>query len=330
MRDTRTERLRRRAVSVTAVSVAAVSLTLTAPLWVAGGALVDLALARRRLPTVRLLAFGTAWCWLEVAGVSRAVGLWLIGRAADRDAHYALQRWWITRLMGALRRTTGIRVDATGAECLSPGPVVMVCRHVSLADSLLSAWVISDVARMNPHYVLKRELLSVPNLDVVGNRLPNCFIDRDADDAQAELDRLRAAAGQLGPSDVMVIFPEGTRATPAKRARAVDKIAVVSPHRAEVVGRLRHLLPPRPGGTLAILAGQPEADVVVAWHAGFDGMDSFGGIHRALRRPPPPVRFRMERIARHQLPADDQLEAWLDDLWVDTDQRIDQLHSEAP
>ena len=95
------------------------------------------------------------------------------------------------------------------------------------------------------------------------------------------------------------------------------------------VGCPSGLLPPRPGGTLAILAGQPEADVVVAWHAGFDGMDSFGGIHRALRRPPPPVRFRMERIPRHQLPSADQLGPWLDDLWVDTDQRIDQLHNEA-
>ena len=54
----------------------------------------------------------------------------------------------------------------------------MLCRHASLADSLVSAWVITSVAGMNPRYVLKRELLVDPCLDIVGNRLPNHFLDR--------------------------------------------------------------------------------------------------------------------------------------------------------
>lgn len=321
----RIARLRRRVASVSMVTFGALALTAGAPLWVPATVFADLVTGRRRLPTTRLGAFATGWCWLEVIGVARATGLWLVGRAGDLDAHYRLQRWWITSLMGVLKRTTGISIDATGAECLAPGPVVMVCRHASLADSLLSAWVISDVAKMNPHYVLKRELLAVPNLDIVGNRLPNCFIDRESADANAELTRLSNAAARLGSKDVMVIFPEGTRATPAKRAAALTKIAATDPARAEELAGLRHLLPPRPGGTLAILAGRPNADVVVAWHTGFEGMDSFAGIHRALRDRPRTVVFRMERLDRGLVDAGNDPARWLDDQWLTMDERIHQL-----
>lgn len=314
--------LRRRAVSITAVGCGAVLLTLTAPLWVPIAAVADLAMLRRRLPTVRLLAFATAWCWLEVCGVGAAGWLWVTRRRTDLAAHYALQRWWATRLMGTLRATTGITVEPSDAAILAPGPVIMLGRHASLADSLVSAWVITAGARMQPHYVLKRELLAVPNLDIVGNRLPNCFVDRQSADAEAELAKLRATAARLGADDVMVIFPEGTRSTPLKRERALAKIAERDPQRAARLSTLAHLLPPRPAGTLALLAGQPDADVVLAWHTGFDGWDSFGGIHRGVRRRPAPIRFEMTRIPRRELPRPEDLAQWLDAQWLDLDRRV--------
>ena len=308
-----------------ALLAAAILLTVLAPVWLPLAALADIVRGRRRLPTTRLLAFGWCWAWLETAGVAGAAMLWVTGRRNDQRRHYALQRWWAARLMGALRFTTGIRVDAAEAAALQPGPVVMLCRHASLADSLVSAWVVTSVAGMNPRYVLKRKLLADPCLDIVGNRLPNHFLDRNATDSDAELDALRRLADGLAADQVAVIFPEGTRATVAKRERALAKIAERDPSRAERLSALQHVLPPRPAGSLALLEGCPQADVVFAWHVGFDGLDNFGSILRHLARPPRPVQFHTRRVARADVPSADGFTLWLDEQWLRVDADVHAL-----
>lgn len=308
--------------------VGAIVLTALAPLWLPVSVLVDLARARWRCPIARLLAFGVGWAWLETAGVTVAAWLWLTGRSRDRDAHYRLQRWWAVNLMRVLRRTTGITTDVSGIDAFSPGPVVVLCRHASLADSLVSAWVITSLADKHPRYVLKRELLADPCLDVVGHRLPNHFLDRDAADSDAELAALIELASGLTSDDVAVIFPEGTRASPSKRARALERIAERDPARAERLAALQHLLPVRPAGSAALLTGADRADVVVAWHTGFEGLDTFGGILRALGRGAPRVRFAAVRVARDEVPSPtdrDAFTSWLDDRWLEADRAVDAL-----
>jgi hypothetical protein len=317
--------LRRRAVSVPALFAAAILLVLLLPLWLPLATLADLLRGRTRLPLVRLLAFGVCWAWLESVGVAIAGGLWLIGRSRAETPHFALQRWWAARLMDALRITTGIRVDAADASCLSPGPAILLCRHASLADSLLSAWVITSHARMNPRYVLKRELLADPCLDIVGNRLPNHFLDRESTDSAAELDALQRLSAGLEGDQVAVIFPEGTRASAAKRERALARITERDPERAQRMAPMRHLLPPRPAGTQALVDGCPAADVIIAWHVGFDGLDTFGGILRHLARTPRPVEFHARRIARADVPAGEGFVRWLDDEWLRSDEAVNAI-----
>lgn len=314
--------VRRRLQSVPALFLGAVLLVMFLPLWVIGSVLFDAVRGRFRLPTTRLLAFALCWSWLEVAGVSIAFGLWLTRRTHDEAVHYRLQRWWAARLMDALRITTGLRIEAADAESLSPGPAVMLCRHASLADSLVSAWVVTSGAHMNPRYVLKRELLFDPCLDIVGNRLPNHFLDREATDSTVELDALRTLSAGLQADQIAIIFPEGTRAAPAKRERAMQKIAERDPERADRLATLQHLLPPRPAGSAALLEGCPEADVVIAWHVGFDGLDTFGGILRHLGRTPPPVQFHARRVPRAAVPSGDEFTRWLDDQWVQADRAV--------
>lgn len=313
---------RRRLQSIPALLLAAVLLVVLLPLWLPLAALADVVRGRFRLPTARLLAFGLLWSWLETAGVSIAFALWLTGRRNDHAVHYRLQRWWAARLMDALRVTTGVRIEAADASCLSPGPAIMLCRHASLADSLVSAWVVTSGAKMNPRYVLKRELLFDPCLDVVGNRLPNHFLDRNATDSAAELSALTALSAGLRDDEIAIIFPEGTRASHVKRTRAMEKIREKDPTRADRLVSLQHLLPPRPAGSAALIAGCPDADVVLAWHVGFDGLDTFGGILRHLSRPPVPVRFHARRVDRADVPSGDAFTVWLDDQWVRADHDV--------
>jgi 1-acyl-sn-glycerol-3-phosphate acyltransferase len=313
---------RRRVASISGLFLAAVLLLVLLPLWIPVSIVADLIRGRVRLPIARLMLFALGWAWLESASVVIAFGLWLTGQRKNQELHFRLQTWWAANILGLFRATTGIRVTAENVDQLRPGPAVLLCRHASLADSLVSAWVITSLARMHPRYVLKRELLVDPCLDIVGNRLPNYFLDREAPDSQVELDALTRLSTGMGDRDIAVIFPEGTRASPEKRDRVMQKLSERDPVRAERVRSLQHLLPPRPAGSAALIAGSPQADIVVGWHVGFDGLDTFGGILRHLAHKPTPVRFRARRIARAEVPSGAAFTEWLDAVWLQADSDV--------
>lgn len=316
--------MKRRLVSIPAVILVGVVLVCGLPVWVTVGVLVDLVRRKWRFPIVRLLSFALAWAWLETSGVVASAVFWVAGRSSDQRRHYALQRWWARNLLRALRITCGVCVEVENSDALRPGPVVLLARHASLADSLVSAYVVTTVAGMEPRYVLKKELLADPCLDVVGGRLPNHFLDRGATDSTPELQALSDLTSTMGESTVGVIFPEGTRANPTKRAKALARIAEIDPTRAERVAAMRHLLPPRPAGAAAMLRGHSTCDVVMAWHVGFEGLDTFSGILAALARPIPPIRFVMRRIPRADVPSSyGEFVEWLDSEWMRMDDEVD-------
>jgi 1-acyl-sn-glycerol-3-phosphate acyltransferase len=328
-------RLRRRLISVPAIFAAAVLMVVLCPVWIVVSALADLVRGRFRLPTTRLLAFGTGWAWLELIGVTTAFGLWLTHRSGDLAAHYRIKRWWAGSLMKTLELTTGIALEYENLDQVAPGRAVVLCRHASLADSLVSAYVFTGPANKHTRYVLKKELEADPCLDIVGHRLPNHFLDRTSSDATAELDALRALSGRnggIGPDDVAVIFAEGTRSSPKKRDRALEKIGERDPERAARLAGLQHLIPPRPAGSRALLQGDPAADVVLAWHVGFDGLSNFDGILKHLAHKPRPVQFRMKRVPRAEVPVDDEaaFEGWLDTAWLQMDADVHRMLNSHP
>ena len=321
--------VRRRVTGIASVTAAALVLSIfVVPIMVVLVA-ADLLRLQRRLPLARLYAFGLCWAWLELAGVVAAGVLWVTGRGRDADAHHELQRWWAHQLMTALRVTCGITIDVDGVDALHPGPVVLLARHASLADSLLAAWVVTEHAQLRPRVVLKQELLADPCLDIVGNRLPNCFVDRGAEDAAPALAAIEEMGATMDARSVSVIFPEGTRANPAKRRRAVERIAERDPRRAERVAALTHLLPPRPAGTRALLRGAAAVDaaVVVGWHVGFDGLDTFRGILAALSKPRTTIRIRFARVDRPPTLEGEGFVSWLDDTWLQLDREVGALSS---
>lgn len=289
--------------------------------------IADLVLLRFRLPVTRLVVFALCWSWLETAGVLTSAGLWVIGRGRDVEAHYRLQRWWAGRLLASLRSTCGLELNVEGVEALSPGPVVLLVRHASLADSLVTAWVVTELGGLRPRFVLKDELLADPCLDIVGNRLANCFIDRSAADAEPALAAIAKLGAGMTPSDAAIIFPEGTRSNDAKRLRALERIAAHDEERAERLAELRHLLPPRPSGTRALIDSASGAHVVLGCHVGFERMDTFANIIAKLARQRITIRFRLTRVS---VPSTGQLDfdRWLDDTWLDLDRQVDKLLQE--
>jgi 1-acyl-sn-glycerol-3-phosphate acyltransferase len=321
--------MKRRLISMPGLILGALILTVAIPVWLPLVLVIDACRLKWRFPLARLLSFAVCWVWLETSGVICSALLWITGQSKNLPKHYALQRWWADRLLRALKATCGFSVEVENIDALQPGPVLLFARHASLADSLVSAYVVTTLAQMNPRYVLKRELLADPCLDVVGQRLPNHFLDRQATDSTPELLALEELVTGIDESTVGIIFPEGTRANKKKRDRALEKIAVVDAERAQRLQGMKHLLPPRPAGAAAMLRGCPSADVVFAWHVGFEGLDTFGGILRGISSRMPPIRFHLRRVERLAVPLTSQVDTnemtkWLDSEWMRMDREVDE------
>lgn len=315
-------RLRRRVLSVTALFFIAMIATVSSPLWLLIAVLFDLIRFRWTLPLARLLLFGWYWSIIECAGVLISLGLWLTGQSSNQRLHYRLMGWWAGKLMSGLRATMRATIDVSDDGAFESGEAVLLCRHASLADSLLSAWVVCTRKGLHPRYVLKRELLWDPCLDIVGLRVPNYFVDRGSRQSEHELAAVGALGSDLGSTDIAVIFPEGTRSSAAKRQSAIERIREHSPERLSATVGLRHLIPVRPSGSLALLNGAPTADVVVAWHTGFDGLSTFGGVLRALVNGNVEIVFCARRISRASIT--EVGVTWLDDIWAKMDEAVDE------
>ena len=318
-------RVLRRSVSIPGYGLLWLLAVALAPLGLPLLYAVDRAGGGRRA-RARLWLFAIVFLSYELAGVAVAGLLWLAtlvwpgfkgGRAAA--AHTRLQSWWAIGLFRAAARILRLTLEVEGASALQPGPLIVLMRHASVADTLLPAVVIASHG-IRLRYVLKRELLWDPCLDVVGQRLPNAFIRRGSGDSQAEVDRIAELGRNLAPDEGVLIYPEGTRFTPEKRARALARIAASG--RPNLVARAHELtavLPPRTAGLLALLDASKDADVLVLAHTGLEGLANVADILR-LGASERHIRVRLWRVPRASIPAGHDMRVrWLYDEWARVD-----------
>ncbi len=292
-----------------------------APVWLPVVIVVDM-VRRNQGVALRCAVLVAVYLTYEIMGIAASAGLWvwknLLGIDSERwtDVHFRLEAWWGTMLFHAVVRLFGLRLEVEGDADLGRGPYLLLLRHTSTADTLLASALVSRPYGLRLRYVLKRELLWDPCLDIVGNRLPNVFVDRFTDDSAREVSRVRELARDLGTRDGILIYPEGTRFSQAKRRRALDHLRENGDAKMlEYAESLAFVLPPRPGGLLGLLEAASEADVVVCAHTGFDGAASLAQIwkgallHQVIR-----VQFR--RIARDEIPSGrDARIAWILEEW---------------
>lgn len=254
----------------------------TLPLTLATGAVVDVF---RRTPwgMTRSVLFFTWYLTCEVVGIVASFALWctmrLAGTAGERrylDRHFALQCWWARALWRGASLIFRMRFEIEGDDDVGPGPMLVFVRHASIGDTVLPAVFLSSRHGLRLRYVLKRELLWDPCLDIVGNRLPNYFVRRGGADTAREVAAVCRLAEGIGRQEGVLIYPEGTRFTEEKLASIVQRLEQAGdPALAGWARQLRHVLPPRLGGPLGLLESQPDADVVFCAHVGFDGVTRF-------------------------------------------------------
>jgi 1-acyl-sn-glycerol-3-phosphate acyltransferase len=334
--ETRAETILRRLRTIPPLVLGLLLVTALLPALIVVGLLID---AVRRIglgvpPTaVRLVLFLWVYLAAEVAGLAALAALWIASAGGRRrawlgDATWRLQQRWAGALFGAARVLFSLRLEVSGDDAVAPGPVIVLIRHASIVDTLLPANLVARPHGIRLRYVLKRELLADPCLDVAGRRLPNYFVRRGTGEAQ-EVDRVRRLARGLGARDGVVIYPEGTRFTVERRARAIARIRAGATPLAARAERLRHLLPPRLGGVGALLDGAPGADVVVIAHHGLDGLRLVSDIWRG-GLVGLVLQVRMTRVPRSAVPEGDAARAeWLYDIWQDVDDWLEERFAEA-
>lgn len=324
-------RWRRRAGSIAFVTGLGILSTALAPALLLIAAASDLA-TRRPWPLVRTVSFFIFFLWSEMFGIAVSAAIWLrfVGRWERRRtawlaANERLQYVWARGLFGVGKRIFGFTTEVEGGEALAaPGKMVVLMRHVSTVDTLVPIVLLAPYGR-SFRYVLKRELLMDPCLDIAGHRLPNCFVLRGGANTTEEVRRVLDLASDMGPHDALALFPEGTRFTPEKRARTIDRLREHG--RDEVAAfaeSLRGTLSPLRAGTLGLVAETKDADLVVIAHRGLEAAGSFktfvrGGLVGAR------VRIRIRRYAASQVPRDPEgLARFLMDRWREVDAFVTQ------
>jgi 1-acyl-sn-glycerol-3-phosphate acyltransferase len=318
--------------------VSFVLLTAFAPLLLLAACVVDLTLwLRRRKPwmAVRLLAL--IWCFLfgELRGLLGVLRVWLLSGGPwstdsprRRQRTYRLQVAWASGHLAAVCRLCGVSFEVEGDEHVGPGPLIIFARHASIVDNGLPARLISRAHGFDLRYVLKRELQMLPTLDLGARWVPTCFVERTSPDPEREIARVASlAVGLDGERDGVLIYPEGTRYTPAKLAALKARTDIADPRLRASIERLQHMLPPRTGGPLALLAQAPQAAVLVCGHVGLDNFRDLREIWSgALIGTTVRVRFwRHERAELPQLRED--LGAWLYERWQELDDWVAVQHA---
>ena len=332
-------RLLRRVRGISIEVLAFVLVTVLFPVLLVGAAVVDLVLwLRRRKPWVGVRLVAMLWWFLfgEIQGLAGITVIWLLTGGPFRQGSLRRRRWiyglrihWARSHLGGVRVLFGLRFEVEGLESAGPGPVVIMMRHASIIDNVLPDCTIGHAHGMGLRFVLKRELQMIPTIDIGGRWVPTNYVRRASADPEGEVAALRTLAHDMGEGEGILIYPEGTRFTPAKLARAQAVIAERQPEIAPLAGRLRNILPPRLGGPLALLNEAEGVDVVFCGHVGFDGFQYIsdiwtGGLVGKT------IRVRFWRHPADAIPKGDEARtAWLYERWQELDDWVGAQRTQA-
>lgn len=263
---------------------------------------------------------------LECLGVLSAGALWILSciglfknaRWIQR-MHGKVQYRWTNGLLFGVKVFLNGNINFPDCSALQSGPMIIISQHRSFFDACIPSVLIGKAkGKLVLRHVLKSELLLSPSLDLFGHRLPNYFVTRKSPNRDKEIKAIRSLGLGLD-NDACVIFPEGTFYSKRRFAASLAEIEKTDPERLHRVQKLRHVLPIRTGGILALLDATPDADLIVIGHSGFERFSSFQDIFRNVPFTSP-INITLQRIPHTEIPADDRDKAkFLDEQWQSID-----------
>jgi 1-acyl-sn-glycerol-3-phosphate acyltransferase len=257
----------RRLVTISVLILATVLAVVLAPIVFLSAFLLSLFPQFKTTP--QAMAFIYGFIGYEWVGLSRFAWVWLryhdIEQRMIRDRE--IQFWWGQSLFDMGKRLFKLKIEVTGEEALEGNCALVLCRHTSMADTVLPLLFFGRARGEGLRYVLKQELRVLPCLDIGGHRLPNVFVDRSGSDSAKAIENVSTLMREAPTDQSVLIYPEGTRFTRKKHARLAAKHPALKPQ----LDRWPDLLPPRLGGVCGMLDANPGKDLVFLAHAGFEG-----------------------------------------------------------
>ena len=276
---------------------------------------------------------GVVWSYLaaEVVGVLALLWAWLSAGFGPRRSERlfrktaAIQQRWAGFLFWAVQHIYRVSVRVEGHEQVEPGPILVFIRHSSMVDTMLPVAFISKQHNLILRYVLKRELLWDPCIDIAGQRLRNYFVDRQSANREEEFAQIAALAKGMSASEGTIIYPEGTRFS-ARKLASIQKKLHGTPD-GEWAQQLRGTLPPKLGGIYAMLDAAPEADVLFMAHYGLELASHWSSVWQGALLDQT-ISLKFWRVPRAQIPADkEQRKQWIQQQWLALDQWVLSKHS---
>ncbi|KAJ8603732.1 hypothetical protein CTAYLR_000240 [Chrysophaeum taylorii] len=202
----------------------------------------------------------------------------------------------------------GVRVEVeTGFARRSDARVVVVCNHHSNADWMFLWCLCARLGRCHDLCVASKESMkAIPFCGWAMQGLVFIFLSRENRIRDLATIRERVAYWRRGPSTFVLLFPEGTDLSPSNVAKAQAFGKTLTPPVC-----WRHVLVPRTGGTVAVVAAlRPEAvyDLTIA----YPGARLRPTLTSLLRKEgfPRAVRIVGERFEPSQLPPLGDEAAW--------------------
>lgn len=299
------------------------------PLWLLVTLFLDL-LHSRRFALTRSLALAVLGMTWELLCMIWSSALWLVrhlplGMTEERELAllFHMQHRIGKSLWEAVSFCFGLQVEVQGQDCTATGPYLLFCRHAGVVDSFLGTVFVAYPHQLNIRYILKEQLRLDPIFDLIGSRLPNAFISRDASDSDEALAKMRGLVSDLQGQQAVLIYPEGTKFTKERRERLLDKFSEnddLSLH--EYASSLQHTLPPRPSGVLTLLDERPDLDVVFCAHTGLEPAAKIWDVLKgSLVGNKVSVSFW--RVSSEHIPTEEQARLnWLNKEWSRIDQWV--------
>ena len=316
----------RRPLTITVATLLAVVLAAASVIAVPVLYLADLITGSPQGRRTRAWLLITATLWTEVIGVvgASALAVWYLNGRRNPDGwlstNYRLEHWWCRRHMKNLGRFAGVSVTLADGTALEGGPSIMVARHSSHIDAIVPLLVLADNDRF-ARYTLKEDLKWAPAMDLVGDRTPNVWINRSTPGSEM-FQQVEQLAADMPDDGTCVIFPEGTFRTQERHERAIERLRSSREDLADKANGLRYVLPPRPAGTLALMRGAPDADIIVLANVGVEGRSSVREIIATITEQRP-IEVLATRHPRETVPTDEDLiNSWLIERWIEMDDWI--------
>jgi hypothetical protein len=311
---------------VIAPVVLAICLALVA---VSPGFLLLAALADLIVPgnwrTLRIVAFGAFFVFMEAAGLVVLFALWVrfLGRvttARAQDAHYRLMTFYLKLMYRGVSLLFGLRINIEQRQTPKPGPILVFSRHAGPGNSLMLIGTMMIAFNRRPRIVMLAKLQWDPLFDTMFNRLPNRFISHEKGKSAGYVAAIGDLAKNLGDQDAFVLFPEGRDFTQRLRARAIEVLRTKGfDKHAERAEGMMHVLPPRHRGPLAAITSAPEADVAFVAHSVLEELGSFKELWARIPLDVP-IDARYWRLPPEEVPrTEDEVIEWLYGWWEQID-----------